>query len=166
MANTKKVKSTGRYGSRYGVGIKKRVLKVEEKQKKKVVCPFCGFKTIKRLAAGLFTCKKCEAKFTGGAYEAETLIGKTIKKMVNQKSFVAQAAELIKVTEEAGKSSYSDIEQEVAKAMNEDEPEEKIVKKTIKKKVVKKKAIKAVNEEKEVEEVKEEKEEKEASKEE
>jgi len=162
MANTKKVKSTGRYGSRYGVGIKKRVLKVEERQKKKVVCPFCGFKTIKRLAAGLFTCKKCEAKFTGGAYEAETLIGKTIKKMVNQKSFVAQAAELIKVTEEAGKSSYSDIEQEVAKAMNEDEPEaKKEVKKTAKKKVTKKKATKKeeaveAKEEKEVEASKEE----------
>jgi large subunit ribosomal protein L37Ae len=162
MANTKKVKSTGRYGSRYGVGIKKRVLKVEEKQKKKAVCPFCGFKTIKRLAAGLFTCKKCEAKFTGGAYEAETLIGKTIKKMVNQKSFVAEAAELIKVTEEAGKSSYSDIEQEVAKAMNEDEPEvKKEVKKTAKKKVTKKKVAKKeeaveAKEEKEVEASKEE----------
>ena len=79
--------------------------------------------------------------------------------MVNQKSFVAQAAELIKVTEEAGKSSYSDIEQEVAKAMNEDEPEEKIVKKTAKKKVVKKKATKVAFEEKEEKEVKEEKEE-------
>jgi large subunit ribosomal protein L37Ae len=162
MANTKKVKSTGRYGSRYGVGIKKRVLKVEERQKKKVVCPFCGFKTIKRLAAGLFTCKKCEAKFTGGAYEAETLIGKTIKKMVNQKSFVAEAAELIKITEESSKSSYSDIEQEVAKAMNEDEPEaKKEVKKTAKKKVTKKKATKKeeaveAKEEKEVEASKEE----------
>jgi large subunit ribosomal protein L37Ae len=166
MANTKKVKSTGRYGSRYGVGIKKRVLKVEEKQKKKVVCPFCGFKTIKRLAAGLFTCKKCGAKFTGGAYEAETLIGKTIKKMVNQKSFVAQAAELIKVTEEAGKSSYSDIEQEVAKAMNEDEPEAKTAKKTTKKKVTKKKATKAVKEEKEEKEEELKEEEVKASKEE
>jgi len=162
MANTKKVKSTGRYGSRYGVGIKKRVLKVEERQKKKVVCPFCGFKTIKRLAAGLFTCKKCEAKFTGGAYEAETLIGKTIKKMVNQKSFVAEAAELIKITEESSKSSYSDIEQEVAKAMNEDEPEaKKEVKKTAKKKVTKKKVAKKeeaveAKEEKEVEASKEE----------
>ena len=48
MKKTKKVSSTGRFGSRYGVGIKKRVLKVEEKQRDLSVCPFCGFKKIKR----------------------------------------------------------------------------------------------------------------------
>ena len=33
MANTKKVGTSGRYGSRYGVGIRKRVVKTEAKQK-------------------------------------------------------------------------------------------------------------------------------------
>jgi large subunit ribosomal protein L37Ae len=143
MKKTKKVKSTGRFGSRYGVGIRKRVAKVEERQNKKAVCPFCKFKKIKRKAAGLFECKKCGAEFTGGAYESETLIGKTIKKMVTQKSFAASAAELVKETE---KSSYSDIEAEVSKSMNEDDevveevaekPKKKTVKKTTKKSVKK-----------------------------
>ncbi len=131
MKVTKKVKSTGRFGARYGVGIKKRVLKVEEKQNAQKNCPFCGFDRIKREAAGLFKCTKCDAKFTGGAYESETLVGKTIKKMVNQKTFIESSVELIKATEEETENvkekrtkkvpkrikekvtSYSDIEKAV-----------------------------------------------------
>jgi len=144
MKKTKKVKSTGRFGSHYGVGIRKRVLKVEERQNKKAVCPFCKFKKIRRKAAGLFECRKCGAEFTGGAYESETLIGKTIKKMVTQKSFVANAAELTKDTE---KSSYSDIEDEVSKAMDAEEEITEEVKEKPKKKVAKKVVKKAAKKE-------------------
>ena len=139
MKKTKKVKSSGRFGSRYGVGIRKRITKVEERQNKVATCPFCKFKRIQRKAAGLFECKKCGATFTGGAYESETLIGKTIKKMVTQKSFVADAAELIAESE---KSSYSDIEDEVSRSMGEKEVTKKTKEvkedKPKKKKVVKK----------------------------
>ncbi len=120
MKGTKKVKSTGRFGARYGVGVKKRVLKVEEKQKEAVSCPFCGFKRIKRKAAGLFVCRKCGARFTGGAYVTETLAGKTIKKMISQRTFLADAAELIKNTEKE-ESSYSEIEKEVSKSIKHKE---------------------------------------------
>jgi len=88
-------------------------LAVERKQNKDATCPFCGFAKISREAAGLFNCRKCEAKFTGGAYEPQTLIGKTINKMVVQKSFLAGAEELIKSKE----SSFSDIEREVEKSL-------------------------------------------------
>ena len=50
MGNTKKVRSTGRFSSRYGVGIRKRMLKVEDKQHNLDACPFCGFKKVKRKA--------------------------------------------------------------------------------------------------------------------
>ena len=149
MKTTKKVKSTGRFGSHYGVGIRKRVLKVEERQNKAATCPFCKFKRIRRKAAGLFECKKCGAEFTGGAYESETLIGKTIKKMVTQKSFASSAAELVK--EE--KTSYSDIEDEVSKSMDEEVSEVEVVKEE---KPKKKKATKKVKKVKEKKEVKEE----------
>jgi large subunit ribosomal protein L37Ae len=113
MGNTKKVGTAGRFSSRYGVGIRKRVLAVEAKQNSDHSCPFCGFSKVKREAAGLFNCHKCQAKFTGGAYEPQTLIGKTINKMVAQKSFLAGAQELIKAKE----SSFSDIEREVEKSL-------------------------------------------------
>lgn len=120
MGNTKKVGSTGRYSSRYGVGIKKRVLAVENRMAKEIPCPFCGFSKTKRTAPGLYLCKKCGAKFTGGAYEPQTLIGKTIGKMVSQKQFLAGAEVLAKASE----SSFSDIEREVEKALTTDEEKE------------------------------------------
>lgn len=115
MGNTKKVGTSGRFGSRYGVGIKKRIVKVEENQKKLVNCSFCGFDKVKRIAAGLFICKKCGKKFTGGAYQIETLIGKSVKKAVSQKSFSIEESKLVELQQ---KSSYSDIEEEVTKAVS------------------------------------------------
>jgi large subunit ribosomal protein L37Ae len=101
MANTKKVKQAGRFGSRYGVGIRKRLLKTEAKQEKSYDCPFCGFKKVKRKASGIFICRKCHAKFAGGAYLPVTLPGSIIKKTVQQKGFSSKAAALEKELEKA-----------------------------------------------------------------
>jgi len=67
MTKTKKVSSAGRFGVRYGKKIRENVLLVERRQKKKQECPFCK-KIAKRLAKGIWQCKKCKKKFTGGAY--------------------------------------------------------------------------------------------------
>lgn len=100
MANTKKVHTTGRFGSRYGVGIRKRVLKVEMKQKADHECPFCGFqKKIQRISKGIYVCRKCGSKFSGGTFTPSTLAGNIIKRMVHQKKFVPLTEELIKAEE-------------------------------------------------------------------
>lgn len=119
MGSTKKVCKTGRFSSRYGVGIRKRVIATEKKQSNLTNCPFCGFDSVRREAAGLFNCRKCNNKFTGGAYETRTLVGKTIVKMVSQKSFLADAKVLLKESE----SSFSDIEREVEEALTKDNSE-------------------------------------------
>jgi len=98
---TKKVKQLAKYGTRYGVGIRKRLLKIEPKQRADQECPFCGFKKVKRDAPGIYVCGKCESKFAGGAYLPSTDSGKLIKRMVDQKSFVSNTAELIAVKEDA-----------------------------------------------------------------
>ena len=121
MGSTKKVGSTGRFKGRYGVGVKKRVLEVENRMKVKVPCVFCGFPRIKRMAAGLFFCRKCGAKFAGGAYEPQTLVGRAISKMVSQKSFLENAQVLIRAQEEK-ESSFSDIEREVEASLAERKP--------------------------------------------
>lgn len=142
MGNTKKVGVAGRFGSRYGRGIRKRLIKVEEKQKDLSPCPKCGFKKIKRIAAGLYACNKCGSKFTGGAYETETLGGTTIRKMVAQKSFAAAALEEVQK-----ESSYADIEREVEKALDTGEESSIQEKKKSKKTKVKKESETDSNEE-------------------
>jgi large subunit ribosomal protein L37Ae len=71
---TKKVGSTGRYGSRYGTKGKKVIREIEKKQKKKQECPYCERKALKRIAAGIWYCRKCNAKFAGGAYFPRTTV--------------------------------------------------------------------------------------------
>ena len=68
MAKTKKVKSAGRFGARYGRKIKERVIKIESKQRKWQKCPYCKNNRAKRLAVGIWQCRKCDKKFTGKAY--------------------------------------------------------------------------------------------------
>lgn len=99
MSSTKKVKSAGRFGSRYGVGIRKRLLKVESDQKKAHGCPFCGLPRVKRQAPGIFHCNKCQATFSGGAYVPQTLTGSIVQKMIVQKSFLPSLSELVHATE-------------------------------------------------------------------
>ena len=54
----KKTKSAGRFGARYGKSIKAKLVKVEEKQRKKQKCPFCKKPGAKRLSKGIWKCSK------------------------------------------------------------------------------------------------------------
>ena len=108
---TKKLKSVARFGSRYGVGVKKRVLKIEAKQKRKHVCPNCGFRRAKRKSAGIYACTKCGSRFAGGAYIPSTMTGRTIQKMVSQKSFLPKLAELIGQREKAPEGEFVEVEE-------------------------------------------------------
>ena len=68
FSHTKKVGPAGRFGVRYGLGIRKRVNEIEVKQRQKHICPFCRSKAVRRVAYGIYQCKKCGKKFTGLAY--------------------------------------------------------------------------------------------------
>lgn len=68
---TKKVSSAGRFGTRYGKRIRNAVITIEQKQKQKQICPYCKRPSAKRMAKGIFECKKCDKRFTGGAYFLE-----------------------------------------------------------------------------------------------
>jgi len=72
MGRTKKVGTTGRFGSRYGRRVKVMLEKIERKQRSLYVCPSCKRKSLKRISAGIWKCKKCNAKFAGGAYSPTT----------------------------------------------------------------------------------------------
>ena len=64
----KKSKSAGRFGARYGKRTRANLVAVESFQRKKQKCPFCQRLGVKRLSAGIWSCKKCEKKFASDAY--------------------------------------------------------------------------------------------------
>ena len=63
-----KVSSAKRFGTRYGLKLRKQVNEIEKLQRKKHICPKCKKHSVKRLSTGIFECKKCSTKFTGRAY--------------------------------------------------------------------------------------------------
>lgn len=68
-AGTKKVGSSGRYGVRYGGRIRLKIAEIEKKSKGKYECPICKKPQLKRVAKGIWQCKKCNYKMAGKAYE-------------------------------------------------------------------------------------------------
>ena len=66
----KKLKSSGRFGARYGRKTKRKIDDVEKIQRAKHKCPFCKKLGVKRLAAGIWFCKKCDSKYAGKAYDS------------------------------------------------------------------------------------------------
>ena len=85
MAEIRKLGSTKRFGPRYGRTAKHNFAKIENEQRKLHKCPYCNKEAVKRLATGIWYCKKCDAKFTGKAY--------TIKGSISKKEIVDEIKE-------------------------------------------------------------------------
>ena len=99
MAERKeKLGSVKRFGARYGRKLKLKFSKIEAEQRKLHKCPYCNKIAVKRIAVGIWHCKKCNAKFTGKAYSIT-------KKIATKESEIAEQPEITKVEmEEAEKA--------------------------------------------------------------
>lgn len=75
MGRTKKMGITGRFGTRYGSTLRKRVKSIEDVQKQWHTCPSCKSKRTKRISIGIWECRFCNYKFAGGAYIPTTSTG-------------------------------------------------------------------------------------------
>ena len=76
MASKRRPGSVKRFGARYGRGVKLKFGKIEAEQRKKHPCPYCRAVRVKRVAAGIWECRKCGSKFTGRAYTLGTPRGR------------------------------------------------------------------------------------------
>ena len=65
---SKKTRSAGRFGARYGRSVRDKLVGVESKQRKKQKCPFCERVGAKRLSKGIWKCSKCDKKFAHNTY--------------------------------------------------------------------------------------------------
>ena len=74
--------SVKRFGARYGRKTKLKFSKVETEQRKLHKCPYCSRIAVKRVALGIWHCRKCHAKFAGKAYSvSRKIITKEAKEM-------------------------------------------------------------------------------------
>jgi large subunit ribosomal protein L37Ae len=69
---TTKAKSSGRFGARYGVSVRKGIKNIEEIEKALHECPQCRQIKVKRESAGIWECRHCGYKFVGGAWAPQT----------------------------------------------------------------------------------------------
>ncbi len=70
-AKTKKTRYAGKFGSGYGVRVRKEYNKIEELQRKRQKSPFFERGKAKRIAAGIWKCMKTGRIFAGHAYYLE-----------------------------------------------------------------------------------------------
>ncbi len=87
MAADKRI-SAKQYGVRYGRRLKEKIGKIAQARKLSDTCPYCCYKKIERLAAGIWFCNKCRSKFTGRAYA----IGKKVEEVGELKEASPEAA--------------------------------------------------------------------------
>lgn len=109
---TKKVGSTGRYGARYGVQARRRVIAVERRQHAKHTCPQCGADKVRRIHTGVWGCRKCGREFAGGAYVPVTGAGLEIVKTlkgINDK--LAAGEETFEFVPEEAEEILEDLEE-------------------------------------------------------
>ncbi len=79
-ASTKKAGAAGRFGARYGGLARKKVATIERVQRAKHECPSCGADRVKRSSTGIWSCRKCNHTFAGGAYTPQTGAGRGANK--------------------------------------------------------------------------------------
>jgi large subunit ribosomal protein L37Ae len=72
MGRTKKVKSAGKFGTRYGTKARKRYADLDTKMRRPHECPACKRYSVKRTSTGIWKCRKCSEEFVGGAYLPKT----------------------------------------------------------------------------------------------
>ena len=92
--------SVKRFGARYGRKLKLKFSKIETEQRKLHKCPYCNKIAVKRVVAGIWSCKKCNAKFTGKAYSVSRKIFEK-EAVVEEEPIVKEEIEAEEASEEA-----------------------------------------------------------------
>ncbi len=75
MGRTKKVGPAGSLGARYGTVARRRYTVVISELRRPKNCPKCQMLAVRRESVGIWCCRKCGYKFTGGAYVPQTKLG-------------------------------------------------------------------------------------------
>lgn len=80
----KKVGPAGSFGPKYGTVARRRYAEVVSEMRIPHECPSCHVRAVRRLAVGIWTCRKCGVKFSGGAYLPSTKLGDISKRAARE----------------------------------------------------------------------------------
>ena len=102
MKIEEKLGSVKRFGARYGRKTKLKFSKIEQEQRKLHKCPYCSKVAVKRVAVGIWQCRKCHSKFTGKAYSVtKKIVAKETPEVFDEEQYsVKEEAEEPGVSEE------------------------------------------------------------------
>lgn len=64
---------------------------MEIQQHARYDCSFCGKKSVRRDATGIWTCKSCKKSVAGGAYTVSTAAAATIRSTIRRLRELAEA---------------------------------------------------------------------------
>ncbi len=81
---TKKVGAAGSMGPRYGVRARRRIRDVLERKSRWHVCPRCRHPSVKRVASGIWRCRRCDFTFAGGAYRP--IVTTAVRRQVSRRA--------------------------------------------------------------------------------
>jgi len=98
---TQKAGATARFGARYGVSVRRRAGSALAKKSRKYTCPSCHYPKVRRQAAGIWECRKCDHKFSGGVWEPYTRASDANKRIVRRSLEGATATDMTVIAQQA-----------------------------------------------------------------
>jgi len=82
LGKRRRPKLTAMIRTRGGLSVRRRWISIVAKMRERHTCPRCGMKAVKRVSVGVWECRKCGFKFSGGAYTPSTKVGEAMAKKV------------------------------------------------------------------------------------
>lgn len=122
MAGVMKSKSVKRFGVRYGRKVRNKLGMIESQSKKLHKCPYCRSVKVKRISNGIFSCRKCDNRFTGRAYVP--LKKMTVSKRVDESA--VEAVDTSLAPEEEIEDSLEDSFEDSTEDSTEDSVEDSL----------------------------------------
>tara|TARA_B100000686_G_C16772268_1_gene965977 strand:- start:1645 stop:2013 length:369 start_codon:yes stop_codon:yes gene_type:complete len=98
---TQKAGATARFGPRYGVSVRRRAGSAIAKKSRNYTCPSCHYAKVRRKAAGIWECRKCNHTFSGGVWEPYTRASDANKRIVRRSMEGATATDMTVIAQQA-----------------------------------------------------------------
>ena len=119
---TQKSGATARFGSRYGVSVRRRAGAALKKKARLYTCPSCNYRKVRRKAAGIWECRKkgCDYTFSGGVWEPFTRATDSNNRIIRRSMEGATATDMAVIAQQAALDYERNLSESEADASEEE----------------------------------------------